>query len=66
MYLTAVLATFGYAFELEKYEKKSVFIFNDVDSEFNAIIDDFFAKKLSIEPNALFTELKNIKQRLYA
>lgn len=51
--------------ELINHENRGTFVFED-STELRDLITGFYDKKLSVEPKALFDNLKNIKDRLYS
>lgn len=51
--------------ELINNDGRGMFVFAD-STELQALITGFYNKQLSVEPSALFNNLKTIKDRLYA
>lgn len=65
IFVSTVLVCMGYTdISIERNGKQTTFVFEDPSEEIPAVVEDYFNKKLEIEPNLLFMELKNLKSRL--
>lgn len=66
IFLASTLSLF---FPLDSLDKtnpsRTEFIFKS-DEKLNELVESYWQKKLAIEPQALFTQLKYLKSRIYS
>jgi hypothetical protein len=66
MFLATTLSLFYLLDSLDKTNpSRTEFIFKS-DEKLNELIESYWQKKLAIEPQALFTQLKYLKSRIYS
>lgn len=63
--LTATLVVFGYWIKsIDKNDRRAVFLIVP-DKDLDTIVDDYYNRKLQVDPLEYFNALKNVKTRLY-